>query len=117
MISFKNYLALVNESKLEDYPTERHFLISLGFTEANVLTPENLIRVSNIIFTVGNKNFSDLVDLSGLGLSAFARILNLQLRTAQNWYYGQRNIPQHTFLAIGYEMIGNIYAEQLGDSL
>ena len=40
MISFKNYLALVNESKLDDYPTERHFLISLGFTEKNVLTPK-----------------------------------------------------------------------------
>jgi hypothetical protein len=107
MISYEYYSTLIGEAS--SLPTVEELIKDMGYPADMPENIENYVKMMKIIFTVANGKFSELVELSGLTLTAFAQRFNLSYRSAQNWVAGIRSAPLYVNQLLGYAMIGDIY--------
>jgi hypothetical protein len=110
MINYEYYISLVGEAS--SLPTVEQLIGDMGYPMNMPENGEDYVKMMNIIFAVANGSFKELVGLSGMKLTAFARRFKLPYRSAQSWIYGERTAPSYINQLIGYAMIGDIYAAE-----
>lgn len=107
-MDYKKYLALVGECV--NTKTKEDFLAEYGYPEDCEWSPEVLIKAMQIIFAVSRNDFFTLT--KDLNISAFCRVYNIPLRSAQNWVSGERKPPEYLLQLIGYALLSELPKEE-----
>ena len=99
-MTYKNYLALVNECK--NYDSAEAILAEYGFPADCEFSADGLIKAFDIIFAVSRGDIAKIIEASGGNLSAFGRDHNIPLRSLNNWVGGTRKAPEYVIQMLGF---------------
>ena len=78
-MTYKNYLALVNECK--NYDSAEAILAEYGYPADCEWTAIGLVKAFDIIFAVSRLDIAKLIEIDSGNLSAFGRTYNIPLRS------------------------------------
>lgn len=109
-MKYSYYLAYIAEAK--NYESSAALLAEYGYPGDCPLSPDNLIKVFDIIFAVSKGDFAAL---TGSNRAAFARKFSIPLRSLQNWELGTRKAPVYVLEMIGYILIVEIINASVKD--
>lgn len=104
-MNYKEYLAYVEESKSRE--TAEEMRIEYGFPPDCEWTGDGLTEAFDIIFAVSREDVAELVRISKLKQSVFARKFNIPLRSMQRWTAATRVAPVYVIQLIGYAMLAD----------
>jgi DNA-binding transcriptional regulator YiaG len=100
LITYDYYLSLLENAK--SVPSMAEFVSTSPLPE----------EISQIIYTVANGTFKDIVAITGLKMTKFSKMYGIKYRTVQTWVYGDRPNNHCINQFVGYAMIGNVCAKK-----
>lgn len=104
-MNYKEYLILVEETKNYETPVEAR--LEYGFPPDCEWTGDGLAEAFDIIFAVSREDVAELVRISKLKQSVFARKFNIPLRSMQRWTAATRVAPTYVIQLMGYAMLAD----------
>lgn len=107
-MDYVKYLCYVSDAKNYNFVGE--LLADYGYPGDCPLSPDNLVRVFEIIYAVAYNDFSAIV---GDNLAAFSRKFSIPRRTIQNWKFGTTKPPEYILQMLGYILVAEIYDKEL----
>ena len=114
-MTYKEYISRIADAK--SYASAEAHLAEYGFPADCEFTANGLVKSFDIIFSVSRNDFPKLVELSGGNLSALSRLLNIPLRTSQNWASGEREPSEYLIQLIGFALISQCEKAESEDIL
>lgn len=111
-MKYTNYLAYVDEAK--NYGSAAELLADFGYPGDCPLSPDNLIKVFEIIYAVAHNDFKGIV---GDKLAAFARKFIIPRRTLQNWCFGTTKPPEYILQMLGFILISELIDASVKDGV
>lgn len=102
-MKYQEFLMHVEEAKNCETAVEAR--LEYGFPPDCEWTGDGLAEAFDIIFAVSRENVAELVKISKLKQSVFARKFNIPLRSMQRWTAATRVAPVYVIQLIGYVML------------
>jgi DNA-binding transcriptional regulator YiaG len=114
MIAYDCYLSLIGDA--QSVPTVVDFMGKANLQTDVLHDVDDYVTVLKIIYTVANGTIKDIMEISGLKMTQFARLYDIKYRTIQDWVYGKRPNNECINRLIGYAMISDICAKSMQKS-
>lgn len=108
-MTYKNYLALVNECKNHD--SAEAILAEYGYPADCEWTAAGLVKAFDIIFAASRLDIAKLIEIDSGNLSALGRTYNIPLRSLQNWVAGGRKAPEYVIQMLGFAALSECEKE------
>lgn len=110
-MNYSYYLTLIGEYINAGRSSER-FCAEIGYPE-DAPSEENFITATKIIAAAADNNIKELVELSGLNLTNFAKKFQIPYRSAQNWVSVERKPPEYLSTLIGYVLVTEVWENDI----
>ena len=113
-MNYDYYKALIGEY-IDIGRSEERLLGEIGFPPEMKWDGDGLTKAVNIIGAAADGSTKNLVKLSGLSMTYFARKFGLPYRSVQNWCSEERRPPDYLPILIGYVLVTEIPEADNGD--
>lgn len=104
-MKYQEFLMHVEEAKNCETAVEAR--LEYGFPPDCEWTGDGLAEAFDIIFAVSREDVAELVRISKLKQSVFARKFNIPLRSMQRWTAATRVAPTYVIQLMGYAMLAD----------